>query len=171
MSVKGGVRVRGEGGDPCEGFESHVVALDGLDMAVAREPPVAIHDKGDVLRDFVLAERVDEELFSLGDGPFDRRRGEKPPTGSGGAVECRGHCGRPWGGLRGGGVRASKSSQWLQKDMCRLNVTGRRSPGTRIQSTSCTKQPISDNRNNSSGRATSHRIPELRGWRTNSSCK
>lgn len=76
MSVGYGVRGREGGweGDSCEGFESHVVALDSLDMAIAREPPVAIHDKGDVLRDLVLAQRVDEELLSLGDGPFDRRR-------------------------------------------------------------------------------------------------
>lgn len=82
-----------EGGDFCERFKSHVVAFDSLDMAAAREPPVAVHDEGDMLRDVALAERINKELLHVVDDPFDGRRREEPAAGSGGAVEGRGHCG------------------------------------------------------------------------------
>lgn len=44
----------------CQRLEAQVVALDGLDAMVPREPPVAVHDKGDVARDGALAQRADQ---------------------------------------------------------------------------------------------------------------
>lgn len=89
------------GGDFCERFKSHVVAFDSFDMAAAREPSVAVHDEGDMLRDVALAERINKELLHVVDDPFDGRRREEPTAGSGGSVEGRGHCGNRYFSLGG----------------------------------------------------------------------
>lgn len=68
------------------------MSFNRLDMVVAREAPVAVHDEGDMLRDWALAKGADEKLAQLSDAPGDGRRGRKP-FAEAGAVERLGHGG------------------------------------------------------------------------------
>ena len=49
-----------------------MMPLHCLNAMVAREPPVAVHDEGDVLRNGAFPKSADEEITKLEDEPFKR---------------------------------------------------------------------------------------------------
>lgn len=63
---------------PRQRLETQVVPFYRLNVVVARKPPVAVHDKRDMLRDRSLLKGADEELSELSDSPCDWRRGCEP---------------------------------------------------------------------------------------------
>ena len=63
---------------PRKRFKSQIMPLDRLNLPAAREPSVAIHDEGNMLRHRTLTKCPDEELSQSLNGPFDGRRLEQP---------------------------------------------------------------------------------------------
>ena len=68
------------------------MALRSFDMVHLSEPPVPVHDKGDMPRHWALFGGVDEELAELEKDPFDWGTVHEPFPRAGGA-EFRGHDG------------------------------------------------------------------------------
>jgi hypothetical protein len=47
---------------PCQRFKSQIVPFYGLNVVIPRKPPVSVHDKRNMLWNWALLERSNEEL-------------------------------------------------------------------------------------------------------------
>lgn len=50
---------------PSQGFEAQIVAFYGLNAMALCEPPITVHDKSDMLRDWPLSQSANEEFPKL----------------------------------------------------------------------------------------------------------
>jgi len=55
-----------------------VVTLDGLDIVAPGVPTISVHLEGDMAGDGSLPQRPYQDFSNTADGPFRRRRAEKP---------------------------------------------------------------------------------------------